>query len=77
MLAQDDRLEFDALRSLGDEFWNSIDGRQSVREIAEGLCLQFGFELDPELFLPLINGLVKAGMITLTEESDKSQEELK
>jgi hypothetical protein len=75
MLAQDDRLMFDALRSIGDEFWNSIDGRRSLREIAEALCLQFGFELDPELFLPLANGLANAGMISFSNESVTGQED--
>ena len=33
----------------------------TVGDIAEAVCLQFGFELRPELFLPLVDGLVESG----------------
>ena len=61
MRAEDDRIIFDSLRPLGDEFWNMIDGTKPVGDIAEAVCLQFGFELRPELFLPLVDGLVESG----------------
>jgi hypothetical protein len=68
MKAQDGRIIFDSLRPIGDEFWNLINGRRSVAQIADEICLQFGFELDPEHFLPMAEGLVRkelAGLKTL------------
>ena len=58
MRARDPRIIFDSLRPIGDEIWNMIDGERTVGEIAEAVCLEFGFDLPPELFLPLLNGLV-------------------
>ena len=63
MAAQDPSFVFGSLRPLGDEFWNLIDGERSFGEIAEMLLYQFGFELDLELFLPLAEGLLRAGHI--------------
>lgn len=65
MQAQDPRIIFDSLRPIGDEFWNMIDGSRSVREIAEAVCFEFGFDLDPELFLPLVDGLLESQAATL------------
>lgn len=59
MRAQDPKIIFDSLRPMGDEFWNLIDGKRTVAQIAEEVCLQFGFELDPSLFLPMAEGLVR------------------
>ncbi len=67
MAAEDARIVFDSLRPLGDEFWNLIDGRRTVREIADLLCLQFGFDLSPELFVPLADGMAEKGLIALDE----------
>lgn len=61
MRADDRRIIFDSLRPMGDEFWNMIDGERSVASIAEAVCLEFGFELSPELFLPLVNAMVASG----------------
>lgn len=58
MRAQDPRIIFDSLRPMGDEFWNMIDGERTVAEIAEAICLEFGFDLQPELFLPLVDAMV-------------------
>ena len=64
MAAQDARIIFDTMRPLGDEFWNLIDGRRSISDIAESLCIQFDLELDLELFLPIAEGLIKTDFIT-------------
>jgi hypothetical protein len=63
MQARDRRVIFDTLRPVGDEIWNFIDGRRTVREAVESACIEFGFDLDPELFLPLIEGLARRGLI--------------
>jgi len=65
MLVQDTRFVFYALRVMNDEVWNLIDGRRNIGEIAEIVCIEFGFELDRILFLPLIAGLVREGLVTL------------
>jgi hypothetical protein len=67
MAAEDPRIIFDSLRPLGDEFWNLIDGQRTVREIAELLCLQFGFELSPQHFAPLAEGMATKGLVALDE----------
>lgn len=61
MKVEDGRIIFDSLRPLGDEFWNMIDGERSVEVIAEAVCLEFGFDLSPGLFLPLVDGMVASG----------------
>ena len=65
MLQQDPRFVFYALRVVNDELWNSIDGEKTVEEIANALCFQFGFELEPELFIPLFEGLLREELIGL------------
>ena len=61
MQEEDPHIVFDSLRPMGDEFWNMIDGEKTVEEIARAICLEFGFELSPELFLPLVDGMVRSG----------------
>lgn len=63
MAAQDSRIVFDSLRPMGDELWNFVDGHRTVEEIAEVVCIEFGFELEPELFCPLLDGMAKIGLI--------------
>jgi hypothetical protein len=70
METQDPTYTFYALRVMNDEVWNMIDGRRSVTEIAEAVCMEFGFELDPALFLPLFEGLVREDLITLQLPGD-------
>lgn len=70
MAAQDPRFVFYALRVMNDEVWSMIDGQRSVAEIAEAVCMEFGFELSPVLFLPLVEGLVKEGLVTLEDVGD-------
>jgi hypothetical protein len=65
MQAQDSRFLFYALRVMNDEVWNFIDGQRSIGEIAESVCMEFGFELEPGLFLPLVQELVDRGLIRL------------
>lgn len=65
MQAQDPTFLFYALRVMNDEVWNFIDGRRSIGEIAEAVCMEFDFELEPGLFLPLVEELVKRGLVTL------------
>lgn len=68
MKAQDSRIIFDSLRPLGDEFWNMIDGERTAGEIAEAVCLEFGFDLQPELFLPLVSGMVASEAVEVIRE---------
>ena len=68
MAAQDSRIVFDSLRPMADEYWNLIDGRRTLADIAVALCMQFGFELEPALFLPFAEGLLGKGLIALDED---------
>ena len=65
MAQQDARIVFDSLRPMGDELWNFIDGNRTVRDVAEAVCLEFDFDLDPALFIPLMEGMVRAGIIEI------------
>ena len=65
MQAQDPTFLFYALRVMNDEVWNFIDGQRSIGEIAESVCMEFGFELAPDLFLPLVEVLVDRGLVRL------------
>lgn len=67
MQTQDPRLIFDSLRPIGDEFWNMIDGRRAVGEIAEAVCLEFGVEVGAELFLPLVARAIACGAVSLEQ----------
>ena len=68
MADQDPKIIFDSLRPLGDEFWNFADGQRTVAEIAEAVCFEFGFDLSPSLFLPLVDGMERAGIIAIDEK---------
>jgi hypothetical protein len=63
MESQDPTYTFYALRVMNDELWNMIDGHRSVAEIAEAVCMEFGFDLEPALFLPLFEGLERQDLI--------------
>jgi hypothetical protein len=65
MAAQDQKFLFYALRVMNDEVWNFVDGQRCIGEIAESVCMEFGFELEPDLFLPLVQELVDRGLIRL------------
>lgn len=65
MEAQDEKFLFYTLRVMNDEVWNFIDGQRTIGEIAESVCMEFGFELEPALFLPLVQELVDRGLIRL------------
>jgi hypothetical protein len=65
MQAQDPTFLFYALRVMNDEVWNLIDGRRSIGEIADAVSLEFDFELELGLFLPLVEELVDRGLVTL------------
>jgi hypothetical protein len=65
MQAQDSRIVFDSLRPMADELWNFVDGYRTVGEIIESVCLEFDFELDSVLFIPLIEGMGEAGIMGL------------
>ena len=67
MARQDPKVIFDSLRPIGEEFWNMIDERRTVAEIAEAVCLEFGFDLDPELFIPFVEGAEKAGAVGIVD----------
>jgi hypothetical protein len=68
MAAQDPRVIFDSLRPIGDEFWNMVDGQRSVGDIAEAVCFEFGFDFDPALLLPLAEGVVRSGAMTVDDD---------
>lgn len=63
MRAQDSRVIFDSLRPMGDEFWNMIDGQRTAGEIGEAVCFEFGFDLQPELFLPLVDAMIAGDVV--------------
>ncbi len=65
MEAQDHKFLFYALRVMNDEVWNFIDGQRTIGETAESVCMEFGFELEPSLFLPLVQELVDRGLVRL------------
>jgi hypothetical protein len=65
MDAQEPKFLYYALRVMNDEVWNFIDGQRSIAEISESVCQEFGFELDPGLFLPLVEELKDRGLVTL------------
>jgi hypothetical protein len=67
MRAQDSTFLFYALRVMNDEVWNLIDGQRSIGDIAEAVCMEFEFELEPDLFLPLVDALVDRGIVRLEE----------
>jgi hypothetical protein len=70
MRARDPRVIFDSLRPMGDEIWNMIDGERTFGEIVEAVCLEFGFDLPPEHFLPLLEGLVTSGAVDVVNVED-------
>jgi hypothetical protein len=65
MRAQDPTVIFDTLRPICDELWNLIDGQRTVGEIAEALVMQFDIQVDPEVLVPLFEGLARSGEIEL------------
>ena len=73
MRAEDGRIIFDSLRPMGDEFWNMIDGERSVEQIAEAVCLEFGFDLPPNLFLPLVDGIVASGAAAIVGAGNEGE----
>jgi hypothetical protein len=73
MQAEDGRIIFDSLRPMGDEFWNMIDGERSVEAIAEAVCLEFGFDLSPRLFLPLVEGMVASGAVEIVKAGNEGE----
>jgi hypothetical protein len=66
MQAQDPRIVFDSLRPMADELWNFVDGYRTVGEIIASVCLEFDFDLAPALFIPLIEGMEKSGILGLS-----------
>jgi hypothetical protein len=65
LVEQDPRILFYALRPLGDELWNMIDGQRSIGWIVEACLMEFGFEVDPILLLPIFEGLGSEGLLTI------------
>lgn len=60
---EDPRIVFDSLRPMGDELWNFVDGRRTIQEIADVVCFEFDFDLDPENFLGMFAALERDGLI--------------
>jgi hypothetical protein len=71
LAAHDPQVIFCSLHPIGDEYWNMIDGRRTVMEIAEAVCSEFGFNFDPALLLPLARGLVRAGLASAVPAGEK------
>ena len=65
LVEQDPRVRFYALRPLGDELWNMVDGERSIGSIIEACLIEFGFEVDPHLLLPVFEGLERSGLIAI------------
>jgi hypothetical protein len=69
MQAQDPRVVFYTIRPMGDEVWNMVDGIKSVSEIANACMMEFGIMVEPELYLPIFEGLAKKGLITFKKDA--------
>jgi hypothetical protein len=67
MKERDPRVIFDSLRPIGDEIWNMIDGERTIAEVVEDTCLEFGFDLPPELFLRLVEGLIASEAVDVVD----------
>jgi hypothetical protein len=65
MRAEDERVNWETLRIFGDELWNFSDGRRTIGEIAHAVCVEFGFQVHPQHFLTLAEGLQRANLLTL------------
>jgi hypothetical protein len=65
MQAEDPAVNWETLRIFGDELWNLADGRRTVAEIGEAMCLEFGFDLAAKHFLTMAQGLAKANLFRL------------
>lgn len=65
MQTEDAAVNWESLRIFGDELWNLADGRRTVAEIGEAICVEFGFRLGANHFLTLARGLEKAGLFRL------------
>jgi hypothetical protein len=66
MAAQDPRIVFDSMRPVADELFNFVDGERTAGEIVHAVCMEFGFRLDPEHFVPFIEGMAEKGLIELS-----------
>ncbi len=62
---QDPSILFYALRPLGDELWNMVDGHRSIGVIVESCLLEFDFDVEPTLLLPVFEGLKSEGLIVI------------
>ena len=56
MADQDPRFLFYALRPVGDELWNMIDGERSIGQIIEACLIEFGFDVRPRFTPPCLRG---------------------
>lgn len=65
MQGEDAAVNWESLRIFGDELWNLADGRRTVAEIGEAICVEFGFRLEARHFLRLARGLEGAGLFRL------------
>lgn len=65
MKEQDSRVVFYTLRTIGDEIWNMVDGKKTMGEIASASMIEFGIDIDEELFLPIFEGLWKNKLISI------------
>jgi Peptidase family M28 len=68
MQADDEQVNWETLRILGDELWNFSDGQRTIGEIAHAVCVEFGVRVHPQYFLTLAEGLQRANLLTLQKE---------
>lgn len=69
MSARHSRVIFNSLTPIADEIWNFIDGKRSIAEIFELVCLEFDFDIEPELLLPLVEALHAVGLVSFNPGS--------
>lgn len=55
------------LRTIVNEIYGFSDGKHSLDEIAKRLGFEFGYEVEGEALIPLIEALRKSGVLKLKE----------
>jgi len=65
MYRDDDQVNWETLRIVGDELWNFSDGERSLSDISEAIGFEFGIDIHPQYLLILAQGLEKAKQLDL------------
>jgi len=69
MRGEDARVNWETLRIISDELWNFADGTRTLRDIADAICFEFGFEIQPTHILTLARGFERAGLFALNHQA--------